>query len=54
MGGAYFGFYLLAMGRGRSRTPAQLEKLLVDAGFRRIRRVPTRMPLNTGLLVARV
>jgi len=54
MGDAYFGFYLLAMGRGRPRSAAQLQALLVAAGFDEVRAVPTRMPLQTGLLVARV
>jgi demethylspheroidene O-methyltransferase len=53
MGDAYFGFYLLAMGRGRSRSAAHLTRLLVEAGFASVRQVPTRMPLQTGLLVAR-
>jgi len=53
IGDAYFGFYLLAMGRGRARTPAELETLLRTAGFGRVERVPTRQPLQTGLLVAR-
>ncbi len=53
MGDAYFGFYLLAMGRGRPRSAAQLSSLLVEAGFDAGRSVPTRMPLQTGLLVAR-
>jgi demethylspheroidene O-methyltransferase len=53
MGGAYFGFYLLAMGRGRPRSAAQLSRLLEQAGFLPARAVPTRMPLQTGLLVAR-
>ena len=53
MGDAYFGFYLLAMGRGRARSPAELGILLRSAGFARIRQVPTRIPLQTGLVVAR-
>jgi len=53
IGDAYFGFYLLAMGRGRARTPVELEALLRAAGFDRVERVPTRQPLQTGLLVAR-
>jgi demethylspheroidene O-methyltransferase len=53
IGDAYFGFYLLAMGRGRARTPAELEALLRTAGFGRVERAPTRQPLQTGLLVAR-
>jgi demethylspheroidene O-methyltransferase len=53
IGDAYFGFYLLAMGSGRPRTPAELETLLQRAGFGHIRRVPTRMPLQVCLIVAR-
>lgn len=53
MGDAYFGLYLLAMGRGRPRTAAELSALLRAAGFTQVRRVPTRVPLQTGLLVAR-
>lgn len=52
MGDAYFGFYLLAMGRGRPRSAAHLTRLLREAGFATVRQVPTRMPLQTGLLVA--
>ncbi len=52
IGDAYFGFYLLAMGRGRARTPAELTALLQSAGFGRVEHVPTRQPLQTGLLVA--
>jgi demethylspheroidene O-methyltransferase len=54
MGDAYFGFYLLAMGRGRPRSAAYLSRLLEQTGFEAARSVPTRMPLSTGLLVARV
>ena len=53
MADAYFGFYLLAMGRGRPRSAAQLSALLQQAGFDAVRTVPTHMPLQTGLLVAR-
>jgi len=53
MGDAYFGFYLMAMGRGRPRSAAQLSALMEQAGFQAARVVPTRMPLQTGLLVAR-
>ena len=52
VGGAYFEFYLLAMGQGRPRTPAENRALLAAAGFRRIRRLPTRRPLFAELLVA--
>ncbi len=52
MGDAYFGFYLLAMGRGRPRSAAHLSRLLLEAGFARVQQLPTRMPLQAGLLVA--
>ena len=52
MGDAYFGIYLLAMGRGRARTAGELSALLHAAGFPQVRQVPTRMPLQAGLLVA--
>jgi demethylspheroidene O-methyltransferase len=50
MGDAYFGFYLLAMGRGRARTAREIEILLKGAGFVGIRRIPTRRPLLTALI----
>lgn len=53
MGDAYFGFYLLAMGRGRPRSAAQLGALLQAAGFGAVRALPTRLPLQAGVLVAR-
>ena len=53
MGDAYFGFYLLAMGRGRPRRVDELTAMLNAAGFDSVRAVPTRMPLQTQLLVSR-
>jgi demethylspheroidene O-methyltransferase len=53
MGDAYFGFYLLAMGRGRPRTPHELTAMLNAADFGSVRLLPTRLPLQTQLLVAR-
>jgi demethylspheroidene O-methyltransferase len=52
MGDAYFGFYLLAMRRGRPRTPAELTQMLQAAGFERVSVIPTRQPLQTGLISA--
>lgn len=49
---AYFGFYLLAMGGGRARSPAELEVLLRNAGFGRVRMVPTARPFLARLMVA--
>jgi demethylspheroidene O-methyltransferase len=53
VGAAYFGFYLLAKGSGRPRTPAELESLLHDAGFSQVRRRRTGQPLLTGILLAK-
>jgi demethylspheroidene O-methyltransferase len=53
VGDAYFGFYLLAMGSGRARTPAELTAMLRAAGFDRVRSERTREPLLTGLITAR-
>jgi demethylspheroidene O-methyltransferase len=53
MGDAYFGFYLLAMGRGRPRSAAELTALLEVAGFSAVRPLRTRLPLQAGVLVAR-
>ncbi len=52
IGGAYFEFYLLAMGSGRPRSPKELEDLLTEAGFSGMRHVPTAMPLFARLLTA--
>ncbi|CAH2601038.1 Demethylspheroidene O-methyltransferase [Rhodovastum atsumiense] len=52
VGDAYFGLYLFAMGRGRPRTPAAIETLLKSAGFSVIRRIPTRSPMLTSVMVA--
>lgn len=52
MGDAYFGVYLWAMGSGRPRTVAELTEMLHAAGFGRVRRRPTRIPLQTSVLVA--
>ena len=52
MGDAYFGFYLLAMGRGRPRSAARLAEMLVQAGFERPRLLRNRMPLQTRVMLA--
>jgi len=52
MGDAYFGIYLWAMGSGRPRSAKELTGMLEKAGFSRIRRLPTRIPLQTSVLVA--
>jgi demethylspheroidene O-methyltransferase len=53
VGDAYFGFYLLAMGQGRPRTPEELTALMVQAGFGRPRRLATRIPLLVSVLAAK-
>jgi demethylspheroidene O-methyltransferase len=52
-GDAYFGFYTLAMTTGRPRAPERHAELLRAAGFRDIRRRPTRQRFVTSVLVAR-
>ncbi len=52
VGDAYFGFYLMAMGQGRTRTPAELTAMLHVAGFGSVRRHRTHTPLLVGVLSA--
>jgi demethylspheroidene O-methyltransferase len=52
IGAAYFGFYLLAMGSGRARRPAEIEALLAEAGFSRVHHLSTSQPMLTGLITA--
>ncbi|MFM8638707.1 MAG: methyltransferase [Betaproteobacteria bacterium] len=52
MGEANFGFSLMAMGRGRPRTPEHLGRLLAAAGFGAVQLMPTRLPLQTRVMVA--
>ena len=54
VGDAYFSFYLMAMGKGRARRASELHEMLLTAGFRRSREIPTRFPIQTGLIVAEV
>ncbi len=53
MADAYFGFYLLAMGQGRTRTPAAVMDLARAAGFREARQRRTARPLLASVVVAR-
>jgi demethylspheroidene O-methyltransferase len=52
MGHAYFGFYLLAMGRGRPRTVNEISNLLKKVGFKSVQTVATKMPINTQIVLA--
>lgn len=54
MGEAYFGFYLLAMGRGRPRRPEEIARMLQAAGFVAARLLPTPTPLLTRVMLAQV
>ncbi|MCP5347012.1 MAG: methyltransferase domain-containing protein [Pseudomonadales bacterium] len=49
---AYFGFYLMAMGKGRARSPVQIGSLLRRAGFSGHRLLANPMPLQTRIIVA--
>jgi demethylspheroidene O-methyltransferase len=53
VGDAYFAFYLLAMGRGRARTPAEIQSMLETAGFSQVRTIATNQPVITQLICAR-
>jgi demethylspheroidene O-methyltransferase len=50
IGAAYFGFYLLAMGSGKTRRAEDIEAMLGKAGFGRVRQLPTSQPMLTGVL----
>lgn len=52
MGDAYFGFYLLAMGRGKPRSAATLKSMLSQAGFRSVHLLRNRVPLQVQLIAA--
>ncbi len=51
---AYFGLYLLAMGRGQARHLRDLRDRAVHAGFRRVRELQVRTPGLLRILVAEV
>lgn len=52
--GAYFGFYLLAMGSGRPRTPREIISMLRASGFTKTRLLRTPLPLVARAIVATV
>lgn len=54
MGSAYFGFYLMAMRSGRSRSQNEITALLNTAGFNSVKCLKTRSPVLTSVLTARV
>ncbi len=53
MGDAYFGLYLFAMGSGRPRSADRLRDMLARAGFRAVRLLPTALPIQARVLLAR-
>jgi demethylspheroidene O-methyltransferase len=52
VGDAYFGLYLLAMGRGQARTPAQITGYAIEAGFSRTRMLRVRTPGLLRVMIA--
>lgn len=52
VGDIYFGFYMLAMGRGRVRTPREVSEMLTRAGFSRTRFISTNTPVITQMIAA--
>lgn len=52
MADAYFGFYLLAMGSGRARTPREIGAMLDKAGFASWRERRTGLPIVTRVIAA--
>ena len=50
----YFGFYLLAMGRGRPRSPEEIGRLMNAAGLTRVREVETALPVATSIVVGEI
>ena len=52
VGNAYFGLYLLAMGRGRPRTQSEISAMMRAAGFTEIRKLKTPRPSVASALLA--
>lgn len=52
VGDAYFGLYLLAMGRGQARTPEQISEFAKTAGFSRTRMLRVRTPGLLRVMIA--
>ena len=53
IGDAYFGFYFLAMGQGRSRTRAELSALVEQAGFAPLSERRTALPILVRVLTTK-
>jgi demethylspheroidene O-methyltransferase len=52
LGGAYLAMYLLAMGRGRPRSPGEIARLARAAGFGNVRMLHVRTPALLRVMVA--
>ncbi len=52
IGAAYFGWFLLAMGRGKARTKSEVRELLECSGFQRIREHKTTLPMVVRVITA--
>jgi len=52
MGQAYFGFYLLAMGRGRPRSVQEITNFLLEAGFKKTKPIKNMMKINAQIVLA--
>lgn len=52
IGAAYFGWFLLAMGRGKARTKGEVKDLLRQSGFQRIREHKTTLPMVVRVITA--
>ncbi|NBD96488.1 MAG: methyltransferase domain-containing protein [Gammaproteobacteria bacterium] len=53
VGAAYFGFYLMAMGQGRPRSPGEIAAMLRTAGFSSVSLRRTPAPLLARVLIAK-
>ncbi len=52
IGRVYFGWFLLAMGRGRARSPGQVSQLLRESGFKDVREHSTSLPMIVRVITA--
>lgn len=54
MAEAYFGLYLLAMGRGHARRPQEIAQMLQASGFSQVKVHQTRTPMLVRVLTAKI
>ncbi len=53
VGDVYFNFYFMAMRSGRARSFDDISRMMKAAGFNRISRLMTRLPLQTSMAIGR-